>query len=139
MNRGRALRFTEHEYDARSRAPSGFVEVWPRERELMKAVFEALKLHPRVAATWRMNVAKGRLQIGENGASRFMAFGFRGASDLMGFLRGGAQFFACEVKRPGERATADQVAFLDCVRAAGGVGFVAHSVTDVFKYIPVEA
>lgn len=37
-----------------------------------------------------------------------------------------------EVKRPGENATDEQQKFLDAVRGAGGVAFVARCVEDVF-------
>lgn len=43
----------------------------------------------------------------------------------------GGKFVAIEVKRPGGKVSADQSAFLEGVRAAGGIGIVAYSVKDV--------
>lgn len=52
-----------------------------------------------------------------------------GSSDLIGWDSSG-RFLAIEVKRPGQRATADQSLFLAAVRTAGGLAGVAHSVTE---------
>lgn len=48
----------------------------------------------------------------------------KGVSDIVGMLRGG-RFFAIEVKRPDEKPTAEQAAFLALVREAGGASGVA--------------
>ena len=106
-----------------------------READVLPAVREALERHPSVAVVWRNSVGKGRL-VHANGESQFISFGFPGLSDLTGFLRQHARFFACECKRDGEKPTSKQQAFLDAVNSAGGIGFVAYSVRDVFKYIP---
>jgi hypothetical protein len=53
----------------------------------------------------------------------------KGYADLHGMLAGG-RYFALEVKRPDEKATAEQRAFLDAVRFGGGVGAVVRSWQD---------
>ena len=55
----------------------------------------------------------------------------RGISDLLGCYN--RRMFAIEVKKPGGKPTPDQIAFLDAVRGAGGIGFVATSTEDVIE------
>jgi len=64
----------------------------------------------------------------------------RGGSDLVGWFsvvitpemvgRRVAVFAACEVKRPGGRATAEQLNFLEQLRSAGGIAVLARTVED---------
>lgn len=56
----------------------------------------------------------------------------KGYADLHGMLPGG-RYFALEVKRPGEEATPEQVAFLATVRAGGGIAAVVHSFEDAAR------
>lgn len=122
----------------------------PKEAEIQRAILEFLKLHGIFC--WRQNTGAFRLM--NNGKSRFVRAGFPGISDILGILprwwyegkkRGlvraistatsmppdVGQFLAIEVKRPGEKPTLDQQAFLQAVKANGGIAFVAHSVDDV--------
>jgi hypothetical protein len=69
--------------------------------------------------------------------------GLRGVSDILGVLPrtldvGGRRvtvglFLACECKAGKGRLTAEQEAFLDAVRKAGGVAIVARSVRDLVE------
>jgi hypothetical protein len=58
--------------------------------------------------------------------------GLRGVSDVLGVLPGG-RFLAIECKGPTGRPSPEQVEFIERVRAAGGVAFVARSLEDVKK------
>lgn len=98
----------------------------PLERDVLAAVLAALKIHPAVAWSQRMNVGAFRDD------DRYVRVGFVGCPDIIGQLRDG-RFLAVEVKRPGGKATDEQAAFLSRVVAAGGVGFVARSVDDVVR------
>lgn len=60
------------------------------------------------------------------------AMSFKGISDIIGVLPDG-KFLAIEVKRPGRKPTERQKQFLEQVKAAGGVAFVAYNVEDVAK------
>ena len=55
----------------------------------------------------------------------------RGVSDIIGCLPKTGRFLAIEVKRPGVKATPEQLNFLETIKQAGGLAFVAHSVEDV--------
>ena len=63
----------------------------------------------------------------------------KGMADLHGMLSGqsgqsgqsGGKYFALEVKRPGEKPTAEQLAFLEEVRAGGGIAAVVRGYEDV--------
>jgi hypothetical protein len=63
--------------------------------------------------------------------------GFNGLSDLIGWrtLDGRALFSAIEVKRPGERPTAQQLAFLEAVQRFGGLAGTASSADDARRIL----
>jgi hypothetical protein len=62
----------------------------------------------------------------------------RGVDESLGmWIR--ARFLAIEVKRPGENPTPEQQAFLERVKRAGGLGFVARSVDDVAHALGLRA
>lgn len=103
----------------------------PSEAAVLRAVLQALALPPRVAWAQRFNTAAGKLVRGK-GHSQFMRFGFPGCPDILGQLRCG-KTLAVEVKRPSGTTTPEQVAFLDCVNANGGLALVARSADDVWK------
>ena len=90
--------------------------------ELMKV----LHVHPAVAWCERMN--SGAARIG----ARFVRFGFRGCPDVLGQLRDG-RLLGVEVKAPKGRLRPEQAFFLERVRAAGGVAFMARDCRDVLR------
>jgi hypothetical protein len=55
----------------------------------------------------------------------------RGVSDIIGCLPKTGRFLAIEVKRPGNKPTAEQQQFINMINAAGGLAFVARSVEEV--------
>jgi len=89
-------------------------------------VLKALNARPAVAWAERMN--SGAARIG----GRFVRFGFTGCPDVLGQLRDG-RIVACEVKAKTGRLRPEQSVFLDRVRGAGGVAFVARNCLDVFR------
>ncbi len=62
--------------------------------------------------------------------------GEKGISDIIGCFNG--RMVAIEIKRPGGKATPDQIAFIEAVRAAGGIGFVAWSTEDVIEGLGLQ-
>jgi len=54
----------------------------------------------------------------------------RGKGDIEGMLAGG-RYFALEVKKPGEKATPEQLDFLAAVRDGGGIAAVVRGYEDV--------
>jgi hypothetical protein len=105
----------------------------PKESDVLSAVLTALSLHPRVAWHARMNSGAGKI-VRKGGMSQFMRWGFPGCPDVLGQLRGPhGTLLAVECKRPSGEVTPEQTAFLECVRANGGVAIVARSVDDVIK------
>lgn len=118
----------------------------PKEREIQRAILDYLALVPGVSA-WRNNTGA---MFGEHKGKRWaVRFGAPGISDILGwrtvkdFTHQGcchktdaalprvAHFLAIEVKRPGTYPTPAQAAFLETVKAAGGIAIVARSVEDV--------
>lgn len=96
----------------------------PLERDILGAVLQYLNLHKNVAWATRFNV--GAMYI----EKRYVSFGFKGLSDIIGQLKDG-RMLAVEVKRPGKLPTADQEAFMRLVNSSGGLAFWADDVFDV--------
>jgi len=91
-------------------------------------VLKALRAHPAVAWVERQNTGATRL------GNRFVKFGWPGCSDVLGQLHDG-RFLAVEVKAVAGRLSPEQIVFLERVRAAGGVAFVARNCRDVFEQL----
>lgn len=106
----------------------------PNESQVMQAVRAALQWHHKVAHIWRINSGSAWLP-GKGGNKRPVKFhDITGCSDLIGILRDG-RWLAVECKRPSTRkdTTDEQRTFLDRIRAAGGVAFVAASADDAVR------
>ena len=120
------------------------------ERELTNAIIALLWAHN--IPCWRTGVGAFPAEYG--GTRRFVRMGTRGMADIVGVVpvsvavpilwpspiprdpRGGYRFgraLAIEVKSPTGRIRPEQLAFLQEVVRAGGIGFVARSVTDVVE------
>lgn len=100
------------------------------EKDIQKQILEYLALRRIVA--WRQNsgAMKGKSATGKAWYVKFHTA--PGCSDVLGVLPGG-RFFAIEVKRPGNVATPNQESFIEKIRQAGGLAFVAYSVDDVIR------
>ena len=89
-------------------------------------VLKALRTHPAVAWAERMN--SGAAKVG----GRFIRFGWPGCPDVLGQLRDG-RLLGVEVKAQTGRLRPEQAVFLECIRCAGGVAFVARDLRDVLR------
>lgn len=89
-------------------------------------VLKALKSHPAVAWCERMN--SGAALIG----ARFVRFGFKGCPDVLGQMNDG-RLLGVEVKAHAGRLRPEQAVFLERIRGAGGVAFVARDCRDVLQ------
>jgi hypothetical protein len=96
------------------------------EAAALKEVLKALANHPAVAWVQRMN--SGAVKMG----NRFVRFGFVGCPDVIGQLRDG-RFIGVEVKAPKGKLRPEQAIFIERVREAGGVAFVARDCRDVLR------
>jgi len=91
------------------------------------ALMEVLKaLRSNSAVAWCERQNSGAAQVG----GRFIRFGWRGCSDVLGMMKDG-RLLAVECKAPGGRLRPEQKEFLLLVRRFGGVAFVAHDCRDV--------
>ena len=88
-------------------------------------VLKALSAHPAVAWVERMN--SGAVKIG----SRFVRFGWKGCPDVLGQLKDG-RLIGVEVKAAKGKLRPEQTIFLERIRRAGGVAFMARDCRDVF-------
>jgi hypothetical protein len=102
----------------------------PLERDVQRAILHYLRVHPLVAWVGRFN--RGAVSGGDG---RFVRFNtVVGCSDLLGQLKTG-NLLAIECKRPGERATEEQAAFLAIVNANRGCAGCCDSVEAVEKLL----
>lgn len=110
----------------------------PLEKDIQRVILAALRLHPKVARIERTNTGAGQF-IRNGKVGRFVRFGFPGQPDLTGLARDG-RVIAIEIKRPSTRNTvsAEQRAYLDQVRAAGGYAGVATSVEEAFAILGTQ-
>lgn len=106
-------------------APAHRINDRPEAAALVE-VLQALRGNAAVAWVERQNT--GAARVGE----RFIRFGWRGCSDLLGMLKDG-RLLAVEVKAPGGRVRPEQAEFLSLVRRFGGVAFIARDCRDVSR------
>lgn len=95
------------------------------EAAALKEVLIALTAHPAVAWCERMN--SGAMRIGK----RFVRFGWVGCPDVLGQLKDG-RLIGVEVKAAKGKLRPEQTIFLERIRLAGGVAFMARNCRDVF-------
>ncbi len=106
----------------------------PTETDLVKACLKYLGTVRGVFA-WRNNT--GAVVSTYKGKTRLIRYGLKGSSDILGSFCG--RFLAVEAKQPGERPTFEQAAFLDAIRATGGLALVVHDVMDLVRAIEMES
>ena len=97
-----------------------------KEAAALVEVLKALRTHPAVAWCERMNSGVARI------GGRFVRFGWPGCPDVLGQLKDG-RVLGCEVKGLAGKLRPEQAVFLDRIRAAGGVAFVACDCLDVLR------
>lgn len=109
------------------------------EGDVMRAVFDLLRRHRRVA--WFMRLNSGAVSDGDRYTTFYRLYlpgrpGIsKGASDYLGQLTDG-RLFLVEVKRPGvTRGTVEQEMLIGACQAQGGVGGVCQSVEDVIALL----
>lgn len=99
------------------------------EAQIQKAIMQVLHRHPKVARVWRQN--SGTFKQSYGGKDRYVrANTAQGMSDIMGILKDG-RTLAIEVKSATGTVKAHQHEFLNSIATAGGIAFVARSVSDV--------
>ena len=99
------------------------------ETKLVKAVIQYLQLRGHMA--WRNNTGASRFQNAPGSPVRYVRFGKRGASDVLGVERVTGRIIAVECKDKGEKPTPEQEQFLAGVRKRNGIGILAYSLDDV--------
>ena len=109
----------------------GLEQQTPRKNDRSEAaalveVLKALNTHAAVAWCERMNSGAARM------GGRFVRFGFKGCPDVLGQLRDG-RLLGVEVKAQAGRLRPEQAVFLERIRGAGGVAFVARDLRDVLR------
>ena len=96
------------------------------EAAALAEVLKTVRAHSLVAWAERMN--SGAARIG----GRFIRFGWTGCPDVLGQLKDG-RLLGIEVKAERGRLRPEQSIFLERIRDAGGVAFVARDCRDVLR------
>lgn len=99
------------------------------ETALVRSILRYLAYQPGVFA-WRNN--SGAVVTDE----RFIRYGKRGSSDIIGICANG-RFLAVEAKVGSGKQSPEQVEFERSVKAAGGLYVLAYSIDDVKKGLDV--
>jgi len=120
-----------------SRADSVHKE--PLERDILKAVIQVLRYHPRVIKVLRMN-SGGAMYRDRQGHDSLVLFSSEPVPDIHVLLRTPPQIGWIEIKRPSFKAPRDareerQARFLEDVRKAGGIGAFVRSVEEALDAI----
>ena len=106
----------------------------PSEAQILKAILQLLRRHPKVALCWRQNSGTFQERNRDGSVRYIRANTQRGMSDLMGTLRDG-RALAIEVKSRTGKMRPGQEEFLASIRAAGGVAGVCRSVEDAVRLL----
>jgi hypothetical protein len=106
----------------------------PSEAEILRAILQLLRRHPRVAMCWRQNSGTFQERNPDGSVRYIRANTQRGMSDIMGTLKDG-RTLAIEVKSRTGRMRPGQEEFLASIRDAGGVAGVCRSVDDAVRLL----
>lgn len=102
-----------------------------KESDIQRQIMGYLQCVPNIVPVcWRQNT--GAVLIKGKPRDRFIRFGQKGISDILGVMSDG-RFLAIEVKTPARRKQVSiwQKDFIDRVNKAGGFAFVATSLEEV--------
>lgn len=102
------------------------------ESQILKAIMQLLRQHPKVARVWRNN--SGTFQVDNRWIRANTA---RGMSDIMGILKDG-RMLAIEVKTATGAVLPHQHDFLVSITKAGGIAFIARDVDTVARVLSLE-
>jgi hypothetical protein len=116
------------------REPAPAEQRQPSEAEILRAVLQLLKRHPKVAMSWRQNSGTFQERNRDGSVRYIRANTQRGMSDIMGTLKDG-RTLAIEVKSRTGRMRPGQEEFLQTIRQAGGVAGVCRSVDDAVRLL----
>lgn len=87
---------------------------------------ELTKAHIRASAIKMLTWSGFTVWVQNNLAVRGRKFiGKRGQADVMGFRNKDAVMVACEIKTLNDRLSPDQIGFLNDVKKAGGLAYIA--------------
>lgn len=104
----------------------------PLEREIQKAISEALELMPGMKL-WRQNT--GAMGGSHKGKRWYVKFGTPGQADISGILKANGRRIELEVKRPGEVQTKDQKLFEQMILEHNGIYHVVHCVDEAMAFM----
>ena len=105
----------------------------PLEQDILRQCLQWLHWQQDMVC-WRNNTGAAVL-TGKGNKPRYVKFGMPGSSDILGFMKPGGVFVGIEVKRPGNRPTPEQAAFLAQLKLFGGLAAVVHSIDELIETV----
>lgn len=96
----------------------------PKEQVIQSHILQYLRL--KGYFVWKNNTAG----IYKRATNSYIPSHAKGVSDIIGLTKQGV-FIAIEVKRSGGKLSPNQEAFLEAIRASGGVAILAYDLKDV--------
>ena len=94
------------------------------EAQILASCLQWLNFQPGVRC-WRQNT--GAFKGEYKGKRRFVRYGVTGQSDISGITLPSGRRIEIEVKRPGNKPTEDQKAWIAMIREQGGIAFWCDS------------
>lgn len=104
-----------------------------REQNIQKLIM--LALTEAGCTVWRNNIGS---YTTADGAFIKYGVGGVGGSDLIGIYKPTGQFLAVEVKSAKGKSSAEQLNFIEQVKASGGIAGIARSVQEALDLLPRE-
>lgn len=108
----------------------------PKESAILRGILDAFAWNTDVRI-WRQNTGAARLP-GKNRTTQVVRFGVKGAADLTGIVIATGRRVEIEVKRPGNKPTAEQVSYGEFIRKNGGIYLVVHSIQETLDLLEAE-
>jgi hypothetical protein len=107
----------------------------PKESAIQTAILRWLRVLGIPAIRVNSRVFEVADATKRNGYRLMRANDVKGTSDILACLPPEGRFLALEVKRPGEKLTPEQSAFLTWIASAGGIGARVTSCQDVMDLL----
>jgi len=100
----------------------------PKEQVIQNHILQYLRL--KGYYVWKNNTAG----IYKQATNSYIPSHAKGVSDIIGLTKQGV-FIAIEVKRRSGKLSPNQKAFLEAIRASGGIAILAYDLADVEKIL----
>lgn len=103
------------------------------EADIRRSIMSLLRHHPKIHDCWTQGSGNFLFENANGSKRMFRANSKRGMADIQAILKGSGRAIFIEVKTAKGRVMEHQQEFLNSMKAAGAVAFVARSTDDVLN------